>query len=181
MPWILCGDFNSMLNNDEKLGGSMLSDTDTKDFNSFIEDCSLLHLKTLGSFFTWNNRHDHETRIWCRLDRTLVNDSWINKYNSSHVEFLALNFSDHSPAVVSIYDEEIQGKKSFKFFKMWTNHSNYLQTIISVWSTNIAGFTMYSVFAKLKLLKGALKELNKKHFSNISEQVQRDKYALEDT
>ncbi|XP_020262348.1 uncharacterized protein LOC109838308 [Asparagus officinalis] len=106
-PWLLCGDFNTMINNNEKLGRIALTDANTKDFNSFIEDIHLLHLKTLGCFFTWNNKQDHDARVWCRLDRALVNDSWTHKYNSSHVEFLLPNFSDHSLALVTIYKEDI--------------------------------------------------------------------------
>ncbi|XP_020245072.1 uncharacterized protein LOC109823196 [Asparagus officinalis] len=39
---------------------------------------------------------------------------------------------------------------------------------------------MFSVCTKLKQLRGALKDINKKHFHNISEQVQRAKAALEE-
>ncbi|XP_020258809.1 uncharacterized protein LOC109835235 [Asparagus officinalis] len=179
-PGLLCRDFNTMINNDEKLGGIALTDADTKDFNSFIKDSHLLHLKTLGCFFTWNNKQDHDARVWCRLDRALVNDSWIHKYNSSHVEFLLPNFSDHSHALVSIYEEDMQGKKPFKFFNMWINHINYLPTISLIWQRQIEGFKMYSVVTKLKLLRGALKDLNRKHYGNISEQVERAKYAVEE-
>ncbi|XP_020259679.1 uncharacterized protein LOC109836222 [Asparagus officinalis] len=180
LPWLLCGDFNTMISNEEKLGGSVLTDSDTNDFTSFIENCNLSHLKALGSFFTWNNKQDHATRVWCRLDRALVNDSWIQIHNSSHVEFLLPNFSDHSPAVVSIYEDDLQRKKPFKFFKMWTNHINFLPTVSATWNKKIEGYSMFSVVTKLKLLRDDLKDLNRKHFGNISEQVLRAKIALED-
>ncbi|XP_020250238.1 uncharacterized protein LOC109827635 [Asparagus officinalis] len=180
LPWLLCGDFNVMINN-EKLGGSILSEADTTDFKDFIENCLLSHLKTLGCFYTWNNKKEADSRVWCRLDRALVNDAWINTYNASHVEFLLPSFSDHSPAQIAIYEEYIQGKKPFKFFKMWTTHPSYVSTVSEVWKESIQGCKMFSVCKKLKLLKGALKTLNKKHFYNISEQVQRAKIALEDT
>ncbi|XP_020258449.1 uncharacterized protein LOC109834843 [Asparagus officinalis] len=179
-PWLLCGDFNTMINADEKIGGIALTDADTHDFNSFIDNSNLLHLKTLGCFFTWSNKQDQNSRIWCRLDRALVNESWIDKYNSSHVEYLLPTSSDHSPALIKIYEEEKQGKKPFKFFNMWTKHSSYLHTVNSIWQLKVKGYTMFSVVTKLKLLRGALKDLNRKHFGNISEKVQRAKYTLED-
>ncbi|XP_020249117.1 uncharacterized protein LOC109826498 [Asparagus officinalis] len=108
LPWLICGDFNALISNEEKLGGSMLSEADTKDFKQFIEDCNLLHLKTIGCFFTWNNKQDSTTRVWSRLDRALVNDSWFLEYNSSHVEFLSPCFSNHSPALVSIYEDNVK-------------------------------------------------------------------------
>ncbi|XP_020257721.1 uncharacterized protein LOC109834188 [Asparagus officinalis] len=179
--WLICGDFNAMISNDEKLGGAVLTNSDTRDFNNFITDCHLNHMKTLGCFYTWNNKQMTDTRVWSRLDRVLVNDQWINVFNSSHAEFLLPYFSDHSRALISIYEDCLQGKKSFKIFKMWTKHADSLPTVSEIWKYDIQGCTMYSVCTKLNMLKGALKVLNKRHFYNISEQVQRAKFVLEDT
>ncbi|XP_020262214.1 uncharacterized protein LOC109838161 [Asparagus officinalis] len=174
------GDFNTMINDEEKIGGIKLTDTDTRDFNTFIEDCHLLHLKTVGNFLTWSNKQDCGTRVWCRLDRTLVNSTWIQNYNSSHVEYMSPSLSDHCPALISIYEEDRHGKKPFRFFKMWTKHSNYLPTVSSIWQKQVKGCKMYSVFLKLKNLREVLKDLNRNHFGNISEQVCRAKNALEE-
>ncbi|XP_020266944.1 uncharacterized protein LOC109842484 [Asparagus officinalis] len=179
LPWIICGDFNAMVDSGEKLGGSTLTDADTIDFRSFIDDCQLTHLKTIGCFFTWNNKQDKDSRVWSRLDRTLVNDNWIQHINSSHVEYMVPRLSDHSPAIVSVYDDPSYGKKPFRFFNMWTKHDDFSTTVSSIWQTHINGFHMYSVYSKLKMLKGALKSLNRRHFGNISEQVIRAKTEME--
>ncbi|XP_020261656.1 uncharacterized protein LOC109837719 [Asparagus officinalis] len=181
VPWLICGDFNAMADKDDKLGGVVLSDSDTRDFSNCIADCHLNHMKTLGCFYTWNNKQEAETRVWSRLDRALINDQWISAYNSSYAEYLLPQFSDHSPGLISIYEDCLQGKKPFKFFKMWTKHADYLPTVSDIWKTDIQGCAMYSVYTKLKKLKEALKILNKRHFHNISEQVQRAKIVLEDT
>ncbi|XP_020263009.1 uncharacterized protein LOC109838991 [Asparagus officinalis] len=179
-PWLLCGDFNVIIGNEEKLGGTILSEADTNEFREFIDFCHLSHLKTEGCFYTWNNKQDAHSRIWSRLDRALINDAWLQKYNSSHVEYLLQNFSDHSPGLVSIYDDCAKGKKPFKFFKMWTKHKSFLPTVSRIWQTKIKGYAMFAVYTKMKLLKSELKDLNKRHFSNISEQVLRAKVALDD-
>ncbi|XP_020264049.1 uncharacterized protein LOC109839985 [Asparagus officinalis] len=88
VPWIICGDFNAMTDKDDKLGGAVLSDSDTRDFSNCIADCHLNHMKTLGCFYTWNNKQEVETRVWSRLDRALINDQWISAYNSSYAEYL---------------------------------------------------------------------------------------------
>ncbi|XP_020258961.1 uncharacterized protein LOC109835396 [Asparagus officinalis] len=142
LPWLLCGDFNAMITDDEKLG-------------------------------------DTTTRVLSRLDRALVNDQWINTYNSSQAEFLLPSFSGHSPVLVTIFEDQVHGKKPFRFFKMWIKHTNYLPTVSSIWNTSIDGHTMFSICSKLKLLKIALKDHNRRHFSNISEQVLRAKVDLE--
>ncbi|XP_020270846.1 uncharacterized protein LOC109846036 [Asparagus officinalis] len=179
MPWIIFGDFNTVLCNEEKLGGSPVTDSDTLDFRSFIDDCQLCHMKTLGCFFTWNNKQDPDTRVWSRLDRTLINDNWIQQLNSSHVEFMVPRLSDHSPGIISVYEDCSYGKKPFRFFNMWTKHADFLPTVSHIWLSQINGFHMYSVCTKLKRLKGALKSLNRRHFCNISEQVIRAKIEME--
>ncbi|XP_020255421.1 uncharacterized protein LOC109832477 [Asparagus officinalis] len=179
-PWLLCGDFNTVISNDEKFGGSILSEADTKDFRDCIKDCNLNHLKTTGCFYTWNNKQDQDSRVWSRLDMALVNDAWIHLYTSSQVEFLLPRFSDHFPALVYFYDECPGGKKPFKFFNMWTKHDSFLLVVTTIWQTKIDEYKMYSVCMKLKQLRGALKDINKKHYYNISEQVQRAKFALDE-
>ncbi|XP_020255457.1 uncharacterized protein LOC109832518 [Asparagus officinalis] len=177
--WILCGDFNTITGNEDKLGGAMAIEAETIDFREFIDMCYLSHLKTEGCYFTWNNKQDSNSRVWSRLDRALTNDSWINLHNSSHVEYMLPSCSDHSPALVSIYDDCLHGKKPFKLFKMWIKHDNYLPITSTVWQNSIAGCAMFSVASKLKLLKNALKDLNKRNFHNISEQVVRARINLE--
>ncbi|XP_020266637.1 uncharacterized protein LOC109842140 [Asparagus officinalis] len=123
---------------------------------------------------------DAISRIWSRLDRILVNEDWIQNYNSSQVDFLAPICSDHSPALLIIGDEVVEGKRPFRFFNMWVNHPEFIPVVRNAWRQNIRGYYMYKLHAKLKNLKQDLKELNKKHFMNISEQVSRANSELSD-
>ncbi|XP_020249130.1 uncharacterized protein LOC109826511 [Asparagus officinalis] len=179
--WIIGGDFNAITSYDEKIGGVPVSDADIEDFQSFITISQLLHIRSIGCYFTWNNKQDVETRIWSRLDRCLVNEDWIHLYTTSQVEYLLPSCSDNSPALLIIEDDDdIEGKGLFKFFNMWVKHPDFISTVKSIWEQNIEGYKMYSFHSKLKKLKHALKELNKKHFMNINEQVLRSKDDLAD-
>ncbi|XP_020253912.1 uncharacterized protein LOC109830973 [Asparagus officinalis] len=179
-PWLLCGDFNAIISNEDKIGGSMLTNSDIVDFRTFINDCQLDHLKTIGCFYTWSNKQDHSSRIWSRLDRVLINDNWIQSYNSSQVEFLVPKISDHSPGLITVSEECSQGKKPFKIFQMWTMHDCFLPTVSNAWQQRIKVCAMFSVCSKLKNLKIALKDINRRFFYNISEQVHHAQQALED-
>ncbi|XP_020260972.1 uncharacterized protein LOC109837227 [Asparagus officinalis] len=179
-PWIIGGDFNAITGCDEKIGGMPVSDADTEDFQSFITTSQLLHIRSIGCFFTWSNKQEAKDRIWSRLDRCLVNVDWIHLYTSRQVEFLMPSCSDHSPTLLTIEDDVIEGKRPFKFFNMWVKHPDFILTVKSIWKLNIEGYKLYRLHSKLKKLKYALKELNKKHFMNISEQVLRVKEELTD-
>ncbi|XP_020262713.1 uncharacterized protein LOC109838703 [Asparagus officinalis] len=139
-PWIIGGDFNTVVKNDEKIGGTILSDSDFEDFQNFISACQL--------------------------------------YTSSQVEYLVPNCSDHSPALITIGQEDFRGKRPFKYFKMWSTHPDFLQAVKNIWEQDINGYQMYKLHTKLKKLKHVLKDLNKRNFMNISEQVLRAKEDL---
>lgn len=53
--WILAGDFNDIISNEEKLGGSARSDRTLKDFKGFILDNELIDLGFDGHPWTWCN------------------------------------------------------------------------------------------------------------------------------
>ncbi|XP_020242548.1 uncharacterized protein LOC109820765 [Asparagus officinalis] len=177
-PWLMGEDFNAIISSDEKIGGFQVTDTDTDDFQSFVTASQLNHIKTTGCFFTWSNKQNADTRVWSRLDRTLVNENWIHNYTTSQVEYLMPLCSDHSPSLMTIGDENFDGKKPFKFFSMWSKHPDFPDVVRSVWSQNVRGYNMYKFYSKLRNLKHVLKDLNKKNFMDINQQVLRAKSDL---
>lgn len=52
-PWILGGDFNVILNKEEKLGGLPLSTDEASDFQHCINNCALKKVQLSRSRFTW--------------------------------------------------------------------------------------------------------------------------------
>ncbi|XP_020266029.1 uncharacterized protein LOC109841500 [Asparagus officinalis] len=104
-PWPVGGDFNAILNSEEKLGGTQITDSEVEDFQNFIDTSQLKHIKSTGCFFTWSNKQDASTRVWSRLDKILVNEDWIFQYTSSQMDFLMPYCSDHSPGLLTVGDE----------------------------------------------------------------------------
>ncbi|XP_059284932.1 uncharacterized protein LOC132038261 [Lycium ferocissimum] len=79
-PWCLCGDFNVILNPTEKLGGKPHRMYKSLDFSSCMDNCELTDIGFMGPNFTWCNNRRLVKRIWKRLDRVFINDSWPNFY-----------------------------------------------------------------------------------------------------
>ena len=46
------------------------------DFVAIIEACGLLDIDFRGQKFTWSNKRGINHKIWKRLDKAMVNDSW---------------------------------------------------------------------------------------------------------
>ncbi|XP_060211999.1 uncharacterized protein LOC132639578 [Lycium barbarum] len=73
LPWIIGGDFNVIVSDEEKQGGLPVSSNETLDFSTCIQSCGLIDVGFTGSKFTWWNRRTEEDCIFTRLDRIFVN------------------------------------------------------------------------------------------------------------
>lgn len=66
---IIGGDFNVVLNKEEKQGGSNQVCKTMEDFKKYIQKDSLMDIKTKNGIYTWNNRRKGFCYIAERLDR----------------------------------------------------------------------------------------------------------------
>ncbi|XP_049388501.1 uncharacterized protein LOC125852861 [Solanum stenotomum] len=101
-PWIVGGDFNVILREEEKLGGLAFTQTEAVDFAQCLNNCAISELNFSGSMFTWWNGRVEEECIFKRLDRILVNHEFLDLYPSSEVHHLVRQGSDHAPLHMKI-------------------------------------------------------------------------------
>lgn len=123
-------------------------------------------------FFTWLKGD-----VCSKLDRVLVNNSWLLSNVNAFAEFLAPGcISDHSCYIVSLdrYVNNSGKNKSFKFYNMWTLHHDFQNIVRNAWAPFVDGTRQFILKQKLTALKKQLQRLNCKHFSHISN---RDKIA----
>ncbi|XP_060190706.1 uncharacterized protein LOC132619967 [Lycium barbarum] len=124
-PWLIGGDFNVILNEEEKIGGLPILPQEYEDFAFYINSCDLTEISFKGSPFTWwNGRADREC-IFKRLDRMLSNDHLQNWFDHLEVEHLSRTGSDHAPMLLSCNDQTQHFVRPFKFLKFWTEHEDY--------------------------------------------------------
>ena len=98
LPWLLVGDFNNVLSDEEKGNGCPVKTYELRDFRKCCYDMGLSDLRSSGVFHTWSNNS-----IWCKLDRAMVNTKWIQDGLTAQANFgLPGKHSDHSPCIVSL-------------------------------------------------------------------------------
>ncbi|XP_074290769.1 uncharacterized protein LOC141617471 [Silene latifolia] len=195
-PWLLCGDFNTVLRPSERLGGQT-TDEEMEDFQHCVDHCNVLDMPATGSYFTWNNKQEANTRVYSRLDRALVNHEWVMKKPDYAAHFHVEGYFDHTPCIIQDTKFGSRSRKSFKFFNMWSGVDDFLPCVSKVWDCPIYGTPMFCFVRRLKLLKKPLKALNsalfedvennairaRKHLEYVQEQLRRDpgNVALMDT
>ncbi|KAL0294743.1 UNVERIFIED_CONTAM: hypothetical protein Sangu_3212200 [Sesamum angustifolium] len=131
------------------------------EFRDCLLDTGLIHLPVQGERFSWHNCSEGDRSLWKRLDRLLVNDSWLSQWPNSHYHCLNARTSDHSPLVIR-GDTATHTISMFRFDNYLTMSSDFTPSVQSIWRHRIEGTAMYAVTRKLRALKPVFRTLRKK-------------------
>ncbi|XP_057953041.1 uncharacterized protein LOC131147481 [Malania oleifera] len=175
-PWTVMRDFNNVLNSYEKLNGVPVTAYETRDIRECFMETGLMDMNSSGCFLTWSNG-----KTWCKLDRVLVNNEWNQTNFGVHANFQLLSLlSDHSNCLVSLFDSNGMGRRPFKFFNVWTDHRDFMETVKKGWGIKFSGCKMFRLVKKLQAMKSPIKNLNALHFSHISTRAEKANEELLD-
>jgi hypothetical protein len=101
--WLCIGDFNSVVDQTEKLGGRPIDSSSHCPFRSFIDHFGMIDVRFVRNPFTWsNNRHGLEN-IKERLDRGLASPAWVHLHPEFFLTHLLAHNSDHNPISLTTY------------------------------------------------------------------------------
>ena len=172
-PWVVGGDLNQILHHTEHSSPTVnYLSTGMIELRDCLLQTGLFDLRYYGLTNTWSNKRPEEP-IAEKLDRLLVNQTWISTYPNSSAFFLPPAFSDHSPCILDLsIPLPIAGTKPFKFYNYLSKHPKFLSLVADYWiqAGGIAS-NLGDLSWKLKNLRGVLKELNRANFSNIQVRV----------
>ncbi|KAL7238624.1 hypothetical protein ACSBR2_004673 [Camellia fascicularis] len=163
----------------QKVGGAISWSGAKEEFNKCILSSDLTDLSYTGCQFTWANKRGDGVFIASKLDRVLVNETWLTKFPHSCASFLPSGISDHSLGLLDIDPNVKSLIKPFKFFDFWGDHEDFVPSVSRVWCKYIRGSPTFRICQKLKALKPILKDMNKKEYSEISTMVTHAKASLE--
>lgn len=133
-PWVLVGDFNSILGAHEQRGGGMPNATACEESRSWAENCNLIHLPPRGAAFTWSNRRQSNSLIERRLDRALCNENWLSFWSSTSCCTLTRSNLDHHSLLVVLKEGRPTFPSSFKFQRMSIQHSDCRRLAMDIWN-----------------------------------------------
>ncbi|XP_075101068.1 uncharacterized protein LOC142176735 [Nicotiana tabacum] len=114
LPWVVGGDFNVVLNEEEKIGGLPVYPLEYEDFTFCVNSCGLFDMGYKGSPFTWWNGRPNAECIFNRLERVFINLPFQTLFSSTKVEHHIRTGSNHAPLLMSCGDQTMQIAKPFK-------------------------------------------------------------------
>ncbi|XP_039141957.1 uncharacterized protein LOC120279156 [Dioscorea cayenensis subsp. rotundata] len=125
LPWLIIGDFNSILSpSDHKGGRFYYYSRKALFFRDFIDSNNLFNLNSSGPPFTWCNNQRGLARRWARLDRCLVNLEWSSLFKNCTLKHLSRSCSDHSPLLLSIFANDSRSRNLFRFENFWFDYTD---------------------------------------------------------
>jgi len=105
------GDFNSILEQEDRIVGSQVQDAEIRDFKECVNDSNLVELQIGGRNFTWTNGH-----VYSRIDKAIVNAELVNMMDTQQVIAMEPLFSDHSPLGLILEEQRDTRKRPFRFY-----------------------------------------------------------------
>jgi hypothetical protein len=130
-PWTIFGDFNAMLDPDDRSNASFNS-TDATLFSATINTLLLQEIPLVNHRFTWSN---HQlSPILALLDRAFVNLDWSIAFLDSTLTATSKNTLDHVPLILSA-STSVPKLAVFRFSNLLLHSNNFLTMVGRVWNS----------------------------------------------
>jgi len=159
-PWILMGDFNEVVQPQERRGAT-LSTPSMRELAQFIQDDQMIDME-INIKFTWMRNNAAS-----RLDRMLISAEFMDKFPGSHAYCKERVLSDHYPIILAFYSAK-WGPTPFRSLDCWLKEPSFVQVFKNEWQ-QLVGLPLEQ---KLKRMKAPLKKWNREVFGHIDSKIQ---------
>ena len=163
-PWCVGGDYNITLFQRERSRQGRITSA-MRRFAQIVDEVGLMDIPLQGGVFTWSGGPNNQS--WARLDRFLVNSSWLDQFSGVFQRRLPRPLSDHFPVLLEGGGLR-RGPSPFRFENMWLKVEGFQDLIRSWWwEIEVRGSASFRLATKLKEIKQKLKVWNKEVFGNL--------------
>ncbi|XP_042000001.1 uncharacterized protein LOC121749501 [Salvia splendens] len=163
VPWIIGGDFNTILSPRYRMGSDTNRHVEMIDFAETIEDCRLLYPGLDEADYTWA-----KNGLLLRLDRVRVSEMVAPLFDAVRVTNLPRVASDQGQVLVRGKLPTIQeGGRAFRFQNMWVKHEGFADLVQTDWMAPTEAGGLLNLKIKLTWVKKMLKRWNIEVFGNI--------------
>ncbi|KAL4279545.1 hypothetical protein GQ457_03G016570 [Hibiscus cannabinus] len=160
LPWLIGGDLNEILHDNEKVGGNRRNPSYINNFRDCLSRNQLADCNPTKGWYTWSRMGPHTQTIRERLDRFLADPFWLGNHSSFYVvsEFTAA--SDHCLLFMNTTSTFLHSNHSspvdsdfFRFEQCWSSLPECISLVQSTWASSSGSFLdKFSILAtRLKL------------------------------
>ncbi|PWA62241.1 RNA-directed DNA polymerase, eukaryota, Reverse transcriptase zinc-binding domain protein [Artemisia annua] len=128
-PWCVLGDFNSALNLEDKIEGSLVIDIAMREFKECVDANELVDINCSGLQFTWTQKPRGLDGTLRKIDRIMDNLGFLDSFAGAHAIFQPYRVSDHSPAIIHIPTTCKFKPRPFKLSNILVQNSRFKQQV----------------------------------------------------
>ncbi|XP_019254970.1 PREDICTED: uncharacterized protein LOC109233537 [Nicotiana attenuata] len=143
-PWLIIGDFNSVLTVDDRVNGIQVHQTEMIEFQNCDDDIGVGQITKRGSRFSWSSKRDSEVRIYSHIDWAFGNVDWFNAYNGVEAIYMLPGSSDHTLIMINTEAVKVKVKKPYRLLTSVMQQREYKEIVQNTWNQQIQGYAMYS-------------------------------------
>jgi hypothetical protein len=183
-PWLVCGDFNEALCQEEHDGPNLRSEAQMELFRSCLDDCGLIDLGYSGPSFTWTNRQASDTLVRVRLDRAVANEAFCTLFDDVNVENIITTTTDHFAVLIRLQSfgqnsRQIPVQSGFRFEAAWLRAPDYREMLENAWRSSCDGAaTLRSTWDSLHSVASSLQKWNREVFGSVRKEISKLGYKL---
>lgn len=133
--WLVIGDLNLFLTQEEKFGGNSLNIHIVERFREAVQTCHFCDLGIEGDICTWSNNQLDEGNTNVRLDRFQACAIWRSLY--PQVVHLMRYVSNHNPLLLDFLSNNFcrsKKKRIKRFEQVWIRKEEFSQVIKEAWA-----------------------------------------------
>lgn len=145
-PWVLGGDFNEVLMESDKRGGSACDFNSMYAFRDCLDANGFRNIDSSGHEFTWSNRRT-EGYIEEKLDRYVATEEWRDMFPTAAVENIVWDGSDHYPIMLTLRGasedfrrRNMEDTRLFCFEARWVHHASFDERLRQIWGSSRARY-----------------------------------------
>ncbi|XP_050251353.1 uncharacterized protein LOC126698278 [Quercus robur] len=133
LSWVMAGDFNEPLIDEDKFGGRGVNINRSLAFKDCLDRCSMVDMGFLCPRYTWTNKRDISNLILERIDRFFMSPEWCVMYPNARVTHLPRCHSDHCPVLMEALPITWNGNRELE------ESIDYFSKDASAWNRNHFG------------------------------------------
>eukprot|EP00253_Pinus_taeda_P028428 PITA_28428 len=122
-----------------------------------MQNWDVIDIKPVISKYTWSNKRIGPKHIAARLDRFLVQSSFLLLGLEARSHILHSSILDHKPISLELLTPKDLRPIPFRFSALWTKEKDFLDKIKECWKKPVSGSTFFAWEEKLRRIKKMLK------------------------
>jgi hypothetical protein len=138
LPWCIFGDFNDIMDANEKRGRTARSPWLINGFRQAVLDSGLSDVPVNGYRYTWFKYLGTPRAVEERLDRALANNDWFGLFPNAKLTNLVAPASDHYPIFLecSPVVRPHHNQRNFRFENAWKFEPGFNDFFTERWTTS---------------------------------------------